>query len=52
MTQKTICLWRETDGDHFKTQCGNAFCFIADGLKENGFKFCPFCGNKIKERET
>lgn len=29
------------------TSCGGAFQFIDDGPKENGMKFCPYCGRTL-----
>ena len=39
-----VCEWRLLKGYNFlvKTSCGNVFDM------ENGFKFCPYCGKKIK----
>ena len=44
---KRPCLW--TFGEMtYETKCGFAFAFIDDGISENGFEFCPFCGGKIE----
>lgn len=39
-----VCECRRLKGYNFlfKTSCGNVFDM------ENGFKFCPYCGKKIK----
>ena len=39
-----VCEWRLIKGYKFlhKTSCGNTFDM------ENNFKYCPFCGKKIK----
>ncbi len=46
------CYWIEDhglDGDTlWQTTCANAFQFTADGPDENNFKFCPYCGGKLK----
>lgn len=34
--------------DSWTTTCGNEFQFFAEGPKENNFKFCPYCGRKLK----
>lgn len=39
------------DDTCWDTQCGQAFQFTNDGVKENGFKFCPFCGKPIAEEK-
>ena len=41
----------------YKTECGNEHAFhLGAGPTENGFNYCPYCGNKIvlerKEPET
>lgn len=42
------CKWSETEGGH-DTGCGQTFLFTTDGVKENGFRFCPYCGKAIAE---
>jgi len=46
------CYWIEdntpNDSIIWQTTCANAFEFSADGPKENSFKFCPYCGGKLK----
>lgn len=42
------CNWH-FNGEFFDTLCGNGHSFMADGIKENGYEFCPYCGRKIKE---
>lgn len=47
-TTPPTCKWQNDDGNApHETQCGQAFEFTNDGVKENGFKFCPFCGGSI-----
>lgn len=46
----STCRWRYDEIDCFyHTECGDGFCLIDDGLKENRFNFCPFCGGEIKQ---
>lgn len=50
--QPVYCSWdcdggRE-DGGYYESDCGYTFSFTDDGLEENGFKFCPFCGKPIQ----
>ena len=48
--QKT-CLWTYQDiEDYWDTECQKAFTISEGTPKENGFKFCPFCGKVIQER--
>jgi hypothetical protein len=44
--ERSPCTWYDED-ECFETSCGNSFTFITDGIKENGFLFCPYCGNRI-----
>jgi hypothetical protein len=43
------CVWLENPGGCHDTQCGHAFEFTSEGIKANGFKFCPFCGKTITD---
>jgi hypothetical protein len=44
-------IWHTDCGN---TDCGNAFYFEVGTPAENGFKFCPYCGKKLKveQKET
>ena len=49
------CNWHLDDNDdasHYETSCGKAWEFTTDGVKENGLKFCCFCGKSIWESKT
>ena len=43
-----ICVWLY-DASHYKydTDCESSFQFSSDGVEENEFKYCPFCGRVI-----
>lgn len=45
------CRWDDeaNDGMAYETECDEVFQFICDGVAENRFVFCPFCGGKIVE---
>jgi hypothetical protein len=43
------CRWRENQDGYWNTKCGEAFEFLWDGPKKNGFRFCPYCGHTITE---
>jgi hypothetical protein len=45
---KQPCKWVWDDGD-FATKCGHHFQFIHEGVKENEFEYCPYCGGAITE---
>ena len=53
MEKINSCVWlrqEDPDGDEFmETQCGKAFEFIEGDMQDNDYKFCPYCGKKIKE---
>jgi len=34
---------------YYETSCNNAFTFIEDGIEDNNYKFCPYCGKEIEE---
>lgn len=45
-----VCKWGPTwEGGQYPTGCDNVFEFTNDGIKENDFEFCPYCGRKIEE---
>lgn len=48
-----MCIWKKSEAFDFEelyyTSCDNSFFFSEGNIKENHFKFCPFCGKKIKE---
>ncbi len=46
-----ICTWileEPGDDERWVTACGDAFWFEVEGIKENGFHYCPFCGKQIR----
>ena len=45
------CIWKYDDIDNlWDTSCGEKQYFIEGDVAENKYKFCPYCGKKIKER--
>jgi transcriptional regulator with XRE-family HTH domain len=44
-----FCEWKLIDENYFETMCEEAHYFVTDGIKENGYKYCPYCGREIKE---
>ncbi len=44
----TRCAWKR-DGDHWETQCDDAFQFADGTPAENNMLFCPYCGLKIEQ---
>ena len=45
------CVWKP-DEMCYQTGCGNGFTCMEDGITENGFKFCPYCGGRIVEESS
>lgn len=44
------CTWTpdsDPDFSMWETACGNAWEFTTEGPKENGVKFCPYCGKPL-----
>jgi hypothetical protein len=48
-----VCVWVddswEYDATVFDTGCNNRHKFIVGGIVDNDYKFCPYCGKRIKE---
>ncbi len=46
------CIWEFDDHYCFyETDCKHSFQFMDDGIDENNFKYCPYCGRKIVDSE-
>ena len=44
-----VCEWKYNDSEYyFESSCDNLHIFMSDGPKENEYRFCPYCGKKIK----
>jgi len=41
------CGWHLDGESFYESECANAFEFNDAGPKENGFRFCPYCGKPI-----
>lgn len=45
-----ICRWKyDSKDDCWETSCENAFQFFAGNPQDNGFLFCPYCGDCIEK---
>ena len=42
------CFWKWDSDGFYETECKQMFCFEVEGIKENHYNFCPYCGKKIK----
>jgi len=48
------CKWIFKDDEMtmaYKTSCDNMFQFMNEGVKENHFKYCPYCSKVIEEKQ-
>lgn len=44
-----LCEWKYNDSEYyFESSCEHLHIFMSDGPKENEYRFCPYCGKKIK----
>ena len=44
-----VCEWKYDDSEYyFESSCEHLHIFMSDGPKENEYRFCPYCGKKIK----
>ena len=46
--RKSKCRWKEDEDGVWETACNEMFVFEADGPKENGFLFCPYCSGDLR----
>jgi len=47
--ENIMCKWTEEDDNVYRTNCKNMFQLSNDdNPKENGLKFCPYCGGEIE----
>lgn len=44
------CAWRADENGVYHTECGLAHVFEFDGVTENGYRYCPYCGGLVVER--
>lgn len=47
------CIWTEDDDTGaYDTACGNKHLFIEGTPRENGYRFCPYCGGALMDAAT
>ena len=48
-----VCVWTRYRSGDFHSACGRDYAIGYDSMmpKEDGFDFCPFCGNKIEVKK-
>ncbi len=50
--QELECKWKlEEEGNLYVTECENRHIVFDGTPEENGYRYCPYCGRKIKEVE-
>ena len=49
-TGPECCVWQADDEGTYETSCGQAFVFTCDGPRENGARFCMYCGKRLEAR--
>ena len=48
-----VCEWKYNNSEYYwESSCEHLHIFMSDGPEENEYKFCPYCGKKIKEKES
>jgi hypothetical protein len=50
--QPAPCEWRPDDDGTFHTACGHAFQFMDGSPRENGQRFCGYCGGQLIETKN
>ncbi len=47
---KNICVWiHDEDDEKWGTSCGEAYCFLKGGPKENKMEVCPYCDKTLEQ---
>ena len=44
------CTWTEDADGNWESGCGDLFGFMPDGPRQNGFRYCPYCGKALDEQ--
>ena len=44
------CIWIEDDDGVYQTLCLHSFEFMDGTPERNGIKYCPYCGNLIRQK--
>jgi hypothetical protein len=51
MTDSKFCIWREDKNCNWWTVCGHVVRDVRKTPKDNGFKYCYFCGRELEQKE-
>ena len=49
MKSKQYCIWTEDEDGVYQTSCLYSFEIINGTPETNGIKYCPYCGNLIRQ---
>lgn len=53
LKKESPCTWSfDSEGEYYDTMCGQAYTIIAGTPKDNGMKYCTYCGHPIVEIKT
>lgn len=44
------CTWTEDEDGYWNTECGNLIVLNTGTPRDNGFVYCPYCGQRLIER--
>ena len=47
--EEQTCIWRQDADGNWQTDCENSFVLIGGTPSENGMRYCPYCGKRLKE---
>lgn len=47
---QSTCMWTYDEDGSWDTSCSNKFTIFEGTPKENGMKFCCYCGATVKEK--
>lgn len=47
-TEPSACTWTEDSNGLYNTECGHIFECMEGDPSENGFIYCPYCGDEIE----
>lgn len=43
------CVWQENEDGYYDTTCGNAFVMESGTPRENGMRWCCYCGRRMHD---
>ena len=56
VNEMKTCKWHkphpEYEDVYYETSCKHSFMFNDGGVEDNGFDYCPYCGEEIESEES